>query len=114
VRDQRQHVAGRPVLGLQALARLGRVLGRADDGDELVDIGHRDGQADQHMAAVAGLVQVELGAADDHLLAELEEGVDHGPQAHLLGPAPVQRQHVDAERGLQVGEAVELVEQHLG
>ncbi len=69
--------------------------------DELVDVGHRDGQADQHVAAVAGLVQFELGAADDHLLAELEEGVDQGAQAHLLGPAAVQRQHVDAERALQ-------------
>ncbi len=99
--DQGDHVAGRPGLGLQPLARLGRVGRRADDVDDLVDIGDGDGQADQDVAAVAGLGQLELGAADDDLLAEVEEGLEHLAQAHLLGPAVVQRQHVDAERDLQ-------------
>ena len=82
----------------QPLARLGRVLRRADDVDDLVDVGDGDGQTDQDVAAVAGLGQFELGAADHHLLAEVDEGVEHLAQAHLLGPAVVQRQHVDAER----------------
>ena len=66
------------------------------------------------MRMVAGLGQVELGAPDHDLFAELQEGVEDGAQAHLLGAAPVQRQHVDAERGLQRGEAVELVQHHVG
>ena len=35
-------------------------------------------------------------------------------QPHLPRPAVVQRQHVHAEAGLQLGEAVELVQHHLG
>ncbi len=111
--DQGHHVADRPVAGDQALARLGRVLRRADDVDHLVDIGHGDGQADQDVGAVAGLVELEAGAADHHLLAEVDEGAEHLAQAHLLGPAAVERQRVDREGALQGREAVELVQHHL-
>jgi len=112
--DQRGHVAGRPGLGHQALARLGRILGRADDVDHFVDIDDGDGKADQDVAAIAGPVELELVAADHHLLAEADEAVEQFGEAHLLGPAQVQRQHVDAERALQGGEAVELVQHHVG
>ncbi len=111
--DQRQHVAGRPGLGHQALAGLGRILGRADDVDEFVDIGDGDGQADQDVAAIARLAQFELGPPDHDLFAELNEDLDQLLEAHLLGAAPVQGQHVDAERALQRREAVELVEDDL-
>ncbi len=39
---------------------------------------------------------------------------DHVLEIELLGPAAVDRQHVGAERRLQVGEAPELVEHHVG
>ena len=112
--DKRQHVARRPVLGDQPLARLRRVLGRADDVDELIDVGDRDRQADQDVAPVAGLREFELGPPDHHLLAEIHEGGDHVAQAHLQRPPTVQCQHVHAERGLQRGVAVELIEDHVG
>ena len=66
--------------------------------DHLVDVGHGDGQADQDVAAVARLGELELGAADHDVFAEVHEGGDHVAQAHQLGPAVVQRQRVDRER----------------
>ena len=71
--DQGHHVADGPGLGLQTLARLGRIGRGADDVDHLVDIGDGDGQTDQDVATVAGLVQLELDAANDDFLAEIEE-----------------------------------------
>ena len=52
--------------------------------------------------------------AQDHFLAEVDEGLEHLAQAHQLGPAAVQGQHVDAEGGLQGRVAVELVQDHVG
>ena len=60
----------------RAAAGLGRV---ADQRDHLVDIGDGDGEADQHMGAVARLAQQELGAPGDHLLAEVDEGARSCP-----------------------------------
>ena len=54
------------------------------------------------------------GAPGDDLLAERDKGDDDVAQGHLLGPAAVQRQHVDAEAGLQRGVAVELVQHDVG
>ena len=78
--------------------------------DHLVDIGHGDGQTDQDVAPVAGLVQLELDAANDDFLAEVEEDLQQLAQTHLLGPAMVQRQHVDAERALHGRIAPQLVQ----
>ncbi len=111
--DQGDHVADRPALGLQPLARLGRIDRAADDVDDLVDIGDSHGQTDQHVAAVAGLGQFELDAADDHFLAELEEGLQQLAQPHLDRAAVVQGQHVDAERALHGGETPQLVQHHI-
>ena len=82
--------------------------------DHLVNIGHRNGQTDQDVTAIARLGQLELGAANHDLFAELDETVDQTAKAHLLGPPPVQRQHVDAKRALQRRVAIELVEDHFG
>ena len=111
--DQRDHggdVARRPIALHQLLARLVGVFGAADDLDHLVDIGDRNGQADQHMGAVARLAEQMLGAPVDHLLAEDDEGGEHVLQVHHQRAAAVERHHVGAERGLQRGEAIELVE----
>ena len=61
-RDQRRHVLGRPAPAHQFLARRIGVLGVADDADHLVDMGDRDGEADQHVRPVARLGEQELGA----------------------------------------------------
>ena len=113
-RDQRRHVARGPVLRLQPLPRLGRVLGRADDRDHFIDVDDSNGETDQHVTAVAGLVQLELGAADDHLFAEGEEGVEKAAKAHLLGPPLIEGEHVHAEGRLQRRVAIELVQDDVG
>ena len=74
-------------------------LARADQLDHLVDIGDRDGEADQDMGAVARLAEQVLGAPVDHLLAEGDEGVEQVLQVHHQRPAAVERHHVGAERG---------------
>ena len=113
-RDQRRRRGGRPFALHQRLAG-GVGIGRgADQPDHLVDIGHRDGEADQDMGAVARLVEQELGAARHHLLAERDEGDEQVLERHHLRPAAVERHHVGAEGRLQRGEAVELVEHHVG
>ena len=91
-----------------------RVRRRADQRDDLVDIGDRDGEADQHMRAVARLAEQELRAPADHLLAEGDEARQDVLEAQQLRAAAVQRHHVDAEARLQRREAVELVQHHVG
>ena len=48
------------------------------------------------------------------IFAELAERHDHVAQVHLLRPAAVERQHVGAERGLQIGVAPQLIEDDVG
>ena len=98
----------------QRLARLVGVLGGADELDHLVDIGDRDGETDQDVGAIARLVEQMFGAPVDHLLAEGDEQRQQVLQVHHQRPAVVERHHVGAERRLQRGEAVELVEHHVG
>ena len=112
--DQRRHVGGRPVPGHQALARHDRVGRAADHLDHLVDVGDGDGEADQHMGAVAGMVELELGAPRDDLGAEADERLEQLLEAHQPRAAAVERQRVDAERGLQRREAIELVQHDVG
>ena len=94
-------------------ARLVGVLRAADQLDHLVDIGDGDGETDQHVGAIARLAEEVLGAPVHHLLAEGDEGADKILEVHHQRPAAVERHHVGAERGLQRGEAVELVEHHV-
>ena len=112
--DQRLHVACRPAALHQLLARGLRIGRVADKLDDLVDVGNRDGQADQHVSAVARLAQQVFGAAADDFFAEADEGLQHVDQRHHFRLAAVQRHHVGAEGGLQRGKAIELVEDDLG
>src|SRR6185369_496394 len=84
----------------------------ADEGDDLIDIGNRNGEADQDMSALAGLVKLEDRPAGDDLFAELDEGGDDLLEIHQLRPAAIEGQRIDAEAGLQWREAEELVEHH--
>ena len=60
-RQQRADILGRPVAPHQRDAR-GRGIGAgADQPDDLVDIGDRDGQADQVVRPVARLAELEAG-----------------------------------------------------
>ena len=66
------------------------------------------------MGAFARLGQVEAAAAKNDLLAEADEGGDGIAQPHLARLAAIECQHIHAEAGLQLGEAEELVQHHLG
>ena len=107
-------VARGPVARHQLLLGLRRRRRAADQRDHLVDVGDRDGEADEGVGAIARLVEQVLGAAGDDLLAELVERGEEVLEVHLLGPAAVDGQHIGAERGLQVGVAPELVQHHVG
>ena len=52
------------------------------------------------MRAVAGLVEIELGAADDDFLTESDEVVEHLSQVHQFRAAAIEGEHVNAETGL--------------
>ena len=99
---------------INADARRRRVGAGADQPDHFIDIGDGDGEANKVVGAVARLAEFEAGAAEDDLLAEPDETLQGLAQAHLPRLAVVQRQHVDAEAGLQLGEAEQLVQHHLG
>ena len=81
--------------------------------NDLVDIGHGDGQSDQDVGAIPRLGEFEPRAADHDLFAEVDKGGQHLAKAHLLGPAAIQRQGVDRKGALQLGEPIELVQHHL-
>ena len=66
------------------------------------------------MGAVAGLVEQELGAARDHLLAECDEQRQQVLQIHGLRPAGIERQHVGREIRLQRRETIELIQDDVG
>ena len=105
---------GRPGARHQLLLGIGGTRRAADQIDHLVDVGDGDGETDQHVGAVARLAQQVLGAAADDLLAEGRERLDQILEVELLGTAAVQRDDVGAERGLQIGEAPELVQHDVG
>jgi hypothetical protein len=80
----------------------------------LVEVGDGDDQAEQDVGAVAGLGELELRAAGDHLLAEADEGLDHVAQGQRLGPAAADREHVGREARLGRRVPPQLVEHDLG
>ena len=88
--DQRQDVGQRPRPRHQAGLGLLRVGGGTDQRDDLVDVGDGDDQAHDDVRAAAGLGEVEGGAAEDDLLAEGDERLQHLLEAQLLGPAAAQ------------------------
>ena len=98
----------------QGFARLGRILRAADEGNDLVDIGNRNGQANQNMGAVARLGEQELGAPGDDFLAEGDERLQQVLEVHQFRPAAGEADVVDAEGRLQRREAVELVQDDIG
>ena len=99
-----------PELGI----RLGRVVRAPDDLDHLVDVVDGDLEALEDVLPRLRGVEVELGAADDDLVAVLDVVLEHLLQVHDLGRALVERQHDHAEGGLHRGVLVELVQHHVG
>ena len=96
--------------GHQALARLGGVARRADERDHLVEVVEGDLQAFQDVGPRLGLPQLELGPPPHHVAPEVHEVVDHLDQRQDARAAADNRQHDDAERRLQRGVLVEVVQ----
>ena len=112
--DQRTDVLRRPRALHQLHPRLGRVGGLPDQGNNVVDVGHGDGQPDQNVRPVARLTQLEGHAPGDHFFAEVDEGGNDLLQVQHFRPAAVDRQHVAAEGRLQRRMLEQLVEHHVG
>ncbi len=93
--------------------RLGGRRRCLDGGDDLVDVGQRDRQSFEDMAALARLAQLEYRAPRDDLAPMPQEGVQHLLQAQQARLAIDQRHHVDAEHLRHLGLGEQVVEQNL-
>ena len=91
--------------------RRGRGLDRRND---LIDIGQRDREPLQDMAAFARLAQFIDGAARDDFPAMPQECVQHFLERQQPRLPVDQRNHVDAEHGLHRRLRKQIVEQDLG
>ena len=66
------------------------------------------------MGALFGLAQVETRAADDDLFAMLDEVPEHRREVHHLRLVVDDGQEDDAERGLHLRVAIQVVQHDLG
>ena len=74
----------------------------------------RDLEAFEDVGPGLGLAQLELGSPPDDFAAELDELLDDLEEVEHLRPAAGDRQHDDAERGLQRRVLVEIVQDDIG
>ena len=98
----------------QAALGIGRRRRRLDQGDDFIDVGQRDRQAFQDVAALARLAQFEHGAPRHHFAAMRQEAFEHLLQVQQARLAIDQRHHVHAEGVLQLRLLVQVVEDDLG
>ena len=104
----------RPNSRHQAFARLrGRSRG-ADERDHLVDVVQRDLQPLEDVRPGFGLPQLEFDPPPDDVAAELDEMVQHLRERQDARPPGDDRQHDDAEGGLQRRVLVEVVQDDVG
>ncbi len=105
---------GEPEALHERRARLVVVCGRPDDADDLVDVVERDDQSLEDVGPLLGLAQLVARATHDDVLLVLDVVEEHLLEGE--GPRHVvdQREHVDAEAGLELRVLVELVENDLG
>ena len=97
----------------QAALGIGRRRRRLDQGDDLIDVGQRDSQTFENVAALARLAQLEDGAPRHHLAPVGEEAFEHLLQVEQARLAVDQRHHVHAEGILQLRLLVQVVEDDL-
>ena len=107
-----------PEARLQLQARRGRVVGRADQPDHLVDVVDRDLEAFEKVLAIERLVEIELRTPHDHFVTMhdvmLEALLEREHLRHQLPGVHVghQRQHDHAEGALHAGVLVQLIQHH--
>src|ERR1017187_2015333 len=89
-------------------------LAAADDFDEIVEVRQRDKITVEQFGAFLGLLQLEPRPAQHDLAAVLDVAIDEFLQSERLGPAVVNRQHVDGKARFQRGLLVKIVDDDLG
>ncbi len=99
---------------LQALLRRRRRLTAADQRDHRVDLIDRLQQRADDVRALLGLAQQVPGAPDDHVDLVRHPVPDELVQPERAGHAVDERQHVRAERLLELGVLVQVVQHDLG
>ena len=104
----RLHIVQAEPLG-HALARLGAVLGGADDRDHFVDEIDRNFEALQDVRAVLGLFELKARAACDDVLLEVDVILQNFLERQGLWLAVHNGQHDDAEGILKLGMLKELI-----
>ena len=100
--DQRRHIFGWPIARHQLFFGLSGRRRKPDQLDHLVDVGNRNCQTNENVGALAGLHQLMLDAPRHDLLPERRERANHIAQRQAFGAPADDRQHVGAERRLQV------------
>ena len=105
---------GHAELGLQVLARLLRILRVADQLNDRVEIRERNQVAIEDVTAALGAIELELGAADDDVALMRDVVPEHVVHTKGARDALDERDHVGAERRLQLRVLVELVEDDRG
>ena len=98
----------------QSLDGILRGLGGADDVYHLVDIVAGDDKAVKDVGPLLCLAQVILGAADDYVVAVLDEVLDAVLEGEYARTSMDEGDIVDAEGALQVGHLEQLVEHDVG
>ena len=88
-------------------------LGRADDGDDLVDVVERDDEALQDVGAFLRLRQLVARPALDDVFLVLDVVVQHFLERHDARHAVDEREHDHAEAHLQLRVLEQLVQHHL-
>ena len=108
------HRARTPDTGHQGGLGFRRCRCAPDELDHLVEVAERDGLALEHVRTVAGPLELEHGAPGHDLAAVPDEALEQLLQAEQSRLAIDQRDHVDAEHGLERRVLVEVVEDDLG
>ena len=104
----------RPFARGQFRACLGGARRSADHPHDLVEVRHRDDQAEQDVRPVARLRQFELRPARDDLFAELDERFEEILEVQQFGATAADREHVRRERPLRGRVPPQLVQHDLG
>ena len=101
-------------LGHQPRLGRGGVVAAADEGDDLVDDVEGLDAALEDVLALPRLVEAEPRAPGDDLDLVARVAVERRAQVERARHAADQRDHVDGEAGLQLGELEQLVEHDVG
>jgi hypothetical protein len=91
-----------------------RVLRTADQRDHRIEVVERDPQPFEDVGSSLRLAEFELRAAAHDVAPELDEALDQFEQRQHARPAVDDRQHDDAERGLQRRVLVQVVQHDVG